>query len=256
MLIGSLVPLEPLWLLSTLILLLGALGLALWTEHRRLATILILFGFLIFGSFRFLQSVHPSGHFHLAKVDSTVLGQKVELEGVIVSPPEGFPPRGGWRKEERVRFLMQVDRMTLEGFRYATTGIARLSIIAPLEEYQYGHRIRGHFRIRRPRGYWNPGAFNYRRYALTKGFYLEGWGRDRGKIQILDRTGGFWILRGVFDLRETMISRMHAALPHEEGGMLRSIVLGDRSGLSPKTRDVFLNSGTYHILVISGLHLG
>lgn len=91
---------------------------------------------------------------------------------------------------------------------------------------------------------------------MTRGFYLEGWGRDRGDIQILDREGGSPILRSISDLRKTMLKRMGAAFPGVEGGMLRAIVLGDRSGLSPQVREAFLGSGTYHILVISGLHVG
>ncbi len=254
--VGPFLPFGPLLLLCVLFLFLGTAGLALWTNRRILATILVLLGFLFFGSLRLLQSVHPQGRFHLSKVSDASLTEKVELEGIIVSPPEIFPPGGGWRREGRVRFLLQVQEINLEGVRYPATGGARLSIIAPVQEYEYGHRIRGYFRLRRPRGYWNPGAFNYPRYALTRGFYLEGWGWDRGEVQILDRAGGFWILRRVFDLRKTMLKQIRAGFRGEEGGMLRAIVLGDRSGLSLETRNVFLNSGTYHILVISGLHLG
>jgi len=157
--VGPLLPFGPLLLLCVLFLLLGTAGLALWTNRRILATILVLLGFLFFGSLRWLQSVHPQERFHLSKVSDASLTEKVEIEGIIVSPPEIFPPGGGWRREGRVRFLLQVEEINLEGVRYPATGGARLSIIAPVQEYQYGHRIRGNFRLRRPRGYWNPGAF-------------------------------------------------------------------------------------------------
>jgi competence protein ComEC len=253
---GPMLPFKSLLLLFALLLLLGTTGMALWTKRQTFATILILVGFLLFGGLRYFQAVHPQGRFHLSKVSGAQLKEAVELEGIIVSSPETVSPGGGWRRESRIRFLTQVQALTVGGVRYRTTGGARLSIIAPGQEYRYGHRIRGHFRLRRPRGYWNPGAFDYGVYALTRGFYLEGWGRDRGKIQILDREGGSPILRSISDLRERMLAKMGAAFPGEEGGMLRAIVLGDRSGLSPEVREAFLGSGTYHILVISGLHVG
>ncbi|MCZ6551932.1 MAG: DNA internalization-related competence protein ComEC/Rec2 [candidate division NC10 bacterium] len=253
---GSLVQGNPLFLLAVLFPLLGMVVLAIWTKRQALATALLLVGFLLLGCLRYVQVVRPQGRFHLSTVSDTLLKEKVELEGIIVSPPETYPPGGGWRREGRVRFLMEAEAITLEGVRYPATGGARLSIIAPIQAYRYGHRIRGHFRLRRPRGYWNPGAFNYRRYAMTRGFYLEGWGRDGGGIEILDREGGGRIFRGISDLRETMLNRMGVAFSGEEGGMLRAIVLGDRSGLSPEVREAFLGSGTYHILVISGLHVG
>ncbi|MFQ5881326.1 MAG: DNA internalization-related competence protein ComEC/Rec2 [Candidatus Methylomirabilales bacterium] len=249
-------PFEPLFLLLALFLVLGATVLALWISRPALTTAFLLFGFLILGCLRYLQAVHPPGGFHLAKVPDTLLAGKVKLQGVIVSPPETFPPGGGWRRQERVRFLVRAEEITLEGVRYPATGGVRLSIIDPVQEYRYGHRVRGSFRLRRPRGYWNPGAFNYRRYALTRGFHLEGWGRDGGEVRILDREGGGRILQRVSDLRETMLKRIRFGFPEEEGGMLRAIILGDRSGLSKEVREVFLTSGTYHILVISGLHVG
>lgn len=248
-------PFDPRFLLPALFLFLGATGLSLWARREALASTLLLLGFLLFGSLRYLHVMHPHGALHLSKVPETLLTEKVDLEGTIVSPPERFPPAGGWRREGRVRFLMEARAMRVGGVHYPATGQARLSIIGPVQAYRYGHRIRGEFRLRRPRGYWNPGAFNYRRYALTRGFYLEGWGRDRGRVRILDRGGGIRMLRGISDLRETMLTRMRNAFPGEEGGILRAIVLGDRSGLSPKVREAFLGSGTYHILVISGLHV-
>lgn len=155
---GPFLPLQPLLFLSALLLLLVTTGLALWSKRQAVATTLLLFGFLLFGSLRYLQVVHPQGRFHLSKVSDALLAEKVEIEGIIVSPPESYPPGGGWRREGRVRFLVQVQAITSEGVRYAATGGARLSIIGPVQEYRYGHRIRGDFRLRRPRGYWNPGA--------------------------------------------------------------------------------------------------
>lgn len=253
---GPLFPFKPLLFACVLLLLLVSVGMTLWTGRHALTTTLLLFGFLLFGALRYLQVLHPHGAFHLSKISDALLAQTVEVEGVIVSPPERYPPGEGWRRDERIRFLAELQAVTLAGVRYPATGMARLSIVGPVQEYRYGHQIRGRFRLRRPRGYWNPGAFNYRRYAMTRGFYLEGWGRDRGGIQILDRKGGSQILQGLSDLRQTMLERMDLAFHGEEKGVLQAMVLGDRSGLSPAVQEAFLGSGTYHILVISGLHVG
>ncbi|MFQ5656160.1 MAG: DNA internalization-related competence protein ComEC/Rec2 [Candidatus Methylomirabilales bacterium] len=255
-LVGPHLSFEPYYLLPLLLLLLGLTGLTLWTGRRMLATTLLLFGFLLAGSLRCLQAVNPQGNFHVSRMPDAFLGEMVEVEGTIISFPESFAPGSGWRHEGRVRVLTEVDTITADGGRYPATGGVRLSIIGPLQEYRYGHRIKGEFRLRRPRGYWNPGGFNYRRYATTRGFYLEGWGRDGGQIQIVDRKGGSQILRGISDIRETVLKRINVAFPEKEGGMLQAIVLGDRSGISPELREIFVNSGTYHILVISGLHVG
>ncbi|MCI0484376.1 MAG: DNA internalization-related competence protein ComEC/Rec2, partial [candidate division NC10 bacterium] len=198
----------------------------------------------------------PQERFHLSKVPNAMLTGRVGLEGVIISPPEVIPPGGGWRRERRIRFLVRVEEMTVGEHPYQVSGGARMSILDPVQEYRYGDRIRGNFRLRRPRGYWNPGAFNYRRHAQARGFQLEGWGREGAEIRLLGRDGGNTLLRAVADLRETMLTKIGADLPPEEGGVVKAMVLGDQSGLSEKIRKVFLLSGTYHILVISGFQVG
>lgn len=253
---GPSLPLPPLLLLVIILLLAGAAALALWATRGALATLSILLAFLALGALRYLQAIHPPGRFHLFQIPEPFLAGRVAFEGVIVSPPETFPPGEGWRRQRRTRFLVGVEEMILGGNRYPATGGVRVSILDPTQEYRYGHRIRGEFRLHRPRGYWNPGGFHYPRYALTRGFHLEGWGREGEGIHLLGRDGGVRPLQVVSDLRETMLKRLEASFPPEEGGVLRAMVLGDQAGLSERVREAFLLSGTYHILVISGFQVG
>jgi len=39
-------------------------------------------------------------------------------------------------------------------------------------------------------------------------------------------------------------------MPAGQAGLLKATVLGDRSGLTPEMNQVFLDSGTYHILAV------
>ena len=42
----------------------------------------------------------------------------------------------------------------------------------------------------------------------------------------------------------------------EEGAVLRALVVGDRSGITPDLRKAFNRSGVGHLLAISGLRVG
>jgi ComEC/Rec2-related protein len=44
-------------------------------------------------------------------------------------------------------------------------------------------------------------------------------------------------------------------LPREERGLLAALLLGDKQGLAPPTRQAFLVTGLLHLLVVSGLHV-
>ena len=45
-------------------------------------------------------------------------------------------------------------------------------------------------------------------------------------------------------------------LPAEESAILKAMILGDKTDLSSDTKDLYRNAGIYHILAISGLHIG
>jgi len=156
---GPSLPFPPVHLLLATVVVLGAGALALWASRPVAATISILVAFLLFGCLRYLHAIHPQERFHLSKVPNAMLTGRVGLEGVIISPPEVIPPGGGWRRESRIRFLVRVEELTVGEHPFQVSGGARVSILDPVQDYRYGDRIRGNFRLRRPRGYWNPGAF-------------------------------------------------------------------------------------------------
>ena len=63
------------------------------------------------------------------------------------------------------------------------------------------------------------------------------------------------MLAAVFRLRAGLLARLDASLPPAQAALLKAAVLGDRSGLTPAVTQAFLDSGTYHILAISGLNV-
>ena len=44
-------------------------------------------------------------------------------------------------------------------------------------------------------------------------------------------------------------------LPKEEAGIMRAVLLGDKTGLTDEIKSDFNAAGTYHLLVVSGLHM-
>lgn len=56
-------------------------------------------------------------------------------------------------------------------------------------------------------------------------------------------------------LRQSIGSRIAAALPGETGAIATALITGERGGISEATNDAFRDSGLLHILSISGLHM-
>ncbi|HTU02963.1 MAG TPA: ComEC/Rec2 family competence protein, partial [Candidatus Sulfotelmatobacter sp.] len=193
---------------------------------------------------------YPPDHLH--RLSEDWLDMPVALEGWVAQPPDPRPPETRDIPDPgRLRFVAEVTRLRLGGNWVPTTGRARLTLWEPAPSLAYGDEVRGVFRLRHPRRFDNPGSFDYPAYLATQSVFLEGWTRE--PVEIVAAARGSRLLAGVFALRERILRRLDATLPVAQAALLKAAVLGDRSGLSPEMNQAFLDSGTYHILAISGL---
>ncbi len=251
----ALTPLLPgsarLWAASGLAFLLA--GGLLWPAFDRIGPALLAAGFVCAGVQSTLLADAELPANHLKRVAEEALARPIRLEGWVTVPPDPAPAEIRDADEARTRFVMEVTALTLAGQRVATTGQARLTVLGPMPEVGYGDEVRGTFRLRHPRLFDNPGAFQYPAYLASQGVFLEGWTREPIEVTAAGRGSG--LLARVFRLRAIMLARIDAAMPPAQASLLKATVLGDRSGLTPEMNQAFLDSGTYHILAISGLNV-
>lgn len=110
---------------------------------------------------------------------------------------------------------------------------------------QSGERWRLAVKLKRPGGLANPGAFDYQAWLLSQGIGATGSVVDG---QLLKPAKRSW--------RDGVRQRLLAVDAHGREGGLTALVLGDASGLSPGDWKVLQDTGTVHLLVISGTHIG
>ncbi|MEA2063963.1 MAG: ComEC/Rec2 family competence protein [Gemmatimonadota bacterium] len=116
--------------------------------------------------------------------------------------------------------------------------------------------------MKRPSGVANPGGFDYRKYLLERSIIAESIVHDPGDVVLLGpgktnvvdclnpvRWAG-WLRAAVYRNHEVLYgdNRVRA--------MASALLLGVREQLPPVVRDDFIMSGTMHLLVVSGLHVG
>ncbi len=97
----------------------------------------------------------------------------------------------------------------------------------------------------------NPGEFDEETYRLTEDldFSLE-------EGEILKQTAPRFLLReSMYRWRLAFGVILERAFPKEEAGVLKAMLLGDKSDLSEDTKKLYQASGILHILAISGLHI-
>ena len=111
-------------------------------------------------------------------------------------------------------------------------------------------------------GYANPGGFDWREYRGRRMVAGQLEVEDGGHVRILEETVNQFSqlpeFRRLAALLHARLHRLHDQLyPDPEiREMAGAILLGERAGLDDTLEGWFVESGTVHVLVVSGLHLG
>ncbi|MCX7512387.1 DNA internalization-related competence protein ComEC/Rec2 [Frateuria sp. STR12] len=154
-------------------------------------------------------------------------------------------------REDATRFMLHVDRATLDGKPVALHGRVRLSWYDDAPALPACSRWQLHVRLRRPRGLLNPGGYDSERSALEKRIAATGYVRAKGINRWLGTA------RCVDGVRERIARGIAARVadPHD-AALLQSFSIGDTRGLSQDDWEVARGNGVSHLIAISGFHVG
>ncbi len=184
------------------------------------------------------------------------LNEATFIEGCLVEEPRMSASaimttvelQGYRRKEEWVRC-----RGTIQ------VRIAGSADAAPadLQGLRTGDRILAWATMRVPTGYSNPGSQDLPEFLRRKGILLFGQVKSPRLLEVLPDSSGSALGRAASCLRARLRRSLEPLRSNSarEAAVLSSILLGDSAWLDPATRETFQNAGTYHVLVVSGLHV-
>ncbi|MGQ9799163.1 MAG: DNA internalization-related competence protein ComEC/Rec2, partial [Ignavibacterium sp.] len=101
----------------------------------------------------------------------------------------------------------------------------------------------------------NPGEFDYRKFLFSKGIGGIINSYDSASIVILNKDFDF-VKDLIFQSRKSIDKLIHKLHNNQTAGLLRGLLLADRTEIDYETKQNFVNSGVIHILAVSGLHVG
>ncbi len=119
----------------------------------------------------------------------------------------------------------------------------------------YGDRVHLAAKLREPRNFGNPGAWDYAGYLHQQGIFALGSARSDHVEHLPGRRGtryGFWRDRA----RRSVMAMMHRLWPEQQAGLMDAMLIGERAFVERPMSVDFQRSGTYHILVVSGMNVG
>jgi competence protein ComEC len=142
----------------------------------------------------------------------------------------------------------------------------RVSLLAPIrsgasaEQYnslrlRYGARIQVTTTLDRTGNYRNPGVSTLSEYLERRDFDATGIVNGTASIVRLDDAWVFPPLALLYEWRERLQREIDSRFGAETAGVLDAALLGNRYNLSSDASERFREGGTFHVLVISGLHI-
>jgi competence protein ComEC len=217
-------------------LLLGVL--AIWRKSGFLAGVCCWLGLFFAGALLWVANLPaPPPELNVEGREVAILG------GCVIEPPAV--------SGERERFLLELEpHARVEVTLYTKT---EGEALPPL---RYGQIVEMDARIRKPRNYGNPGAFDYAHYLARQDIFWTASGAA-DTVRVLPGRCGSRFGKFVMDLRAGSlgrISRLYRGNAYRTG-MMQAILLGQNYQLQRVWTEEYRNTGTFHVLVISGTHV-
>lgn len=168
-------------------------------------------------------------------------GIELPIQGIVAGLPEP--------DERRVRFDFIVT-----GSSQRLPAKLRLSWYNPDQPVKAGQHWSLTVKLKRPHGSFNPGGFDYERWLFIEGIGATGYVRPYPKPVLLSREP---IWRSVSVRRQNISDRLSLELRNSKNSaLIKALTIGDGNSITRNQWEVFRKTGTTHLVVISGSHIG
>jgi competence protein ComEC len=218
--------------------------------------IVLLLGFVALQANGFSQSAAAAS----ASLGHFTTGEEIAITAHVIKSPPSFGTAA-----ERTVVDLETETLDDGAGPVALESGVRLSIYrhagSPEDEEPaampllYGDRVRFVAKLRAPRNFGNPGAWDYAGYLRQQSIFALGSTRS-DRVERLAGSSGtryeFWRDRA----RRSVMEMMHRIWPEQQAGLMDAMLIGERAFVERPMSVDFQRSGTYHILVVSGMNVG
>jgi len=220
-------------------------------SHRRVSLIALLVLWVCIGMLRTTSwlSVPPSHVRFLVRPEP----EPVLVHGVVVDDPvELFSPN---EPERHVCVVRTIHVRTQDGWRVAT-GLLRARLQRPRLTLAYGDEVLLEGAWSSVRGPGNPGQFDWRAALARQRIHVLLSVEPHHGVVRLHTGHGRWWFRALYTLRHRLEALITEHFSAYHAGLLRSFLLGQRVALDEDLKQAFIETGTMHLVVISGFNVG
>ena len=206
-------------------------------------TFLLLFG-LLFGAARFQYSVPKFDAFHISFYNDR--DYELLITGYLAEPPD--------YRDTYTNLRIRVTAVdTGDGDLPITNTLLQKSLllarVSPNQKYEYGEVVRLRGKLKTPP---ENEEFSYRDYLAAQ--HIHSY-MTSAEVTILPDNKGNPIFRTLYGFKQKSYDNIYRLFPDPESSLLAGILLGVDTGLTQELQQAFKNTGTAHIIAISGFNI-
>ncbi|MBI2429655.1 MAG: DNA internalization-related competence protein ComEC/Rec2 [Ignavibacteriales bacterium] len=165
-------------------------------------------------------------------------------------------------KEGRTTLLISILSLENEFDSIATEGRVYLTIFADkrskeqVKEIPYGSILTFNGILQEPAAERNPGEFSYKEYLSLNNVHALTTVFGYSRVTISEFREPNWFFEQIiFPSKEFIVRTITTVMKGDEANFLIGLLLGDRTDISEEIKKAFTNTGTIHVLAVSGSHV-
>ncbi|MCJ7763995.1 MAG: DNA internalization-related competence protein ComEC/Rec2 [Dehalococcoidales bacterium] len=214
------------------------LPMLLFRRHWKRVLLASLCLFIFFGGAFYFQSSLPADNESSLKFYNDT--ETVTIKGTVSQDPDV--------RDKTTRLRLSASEIGLDEGWHEVQGDVLL-FVPRYPSYSYGNVLLVTGELETPPAFE---GFDYADYLAHEGIYSTMLDPEAGA---LPGSQGFPPLEWLYSLRNEMSKTLAEVLPEPQASLAQGIVLGIRGNIPPALQDDFSQTGTAHLLAISGLHL-
>ncbi len=212
-------------------------------------TILVILLFLFGITYSYYYAVQQLS----SRFSEDLVGQNIVINGLVSS----IPVVNG--KVQRFEFKVESHRILSHNRQQILAAFPKKIRLS----WYYGRAVNAgekwqlEVRLKPPHGFMNPGGFDYEAWLYQHGIHATGYVRKSSLNKREQAQSG-----SINFLRQLLGKQIDAATGSSDAdeinsfSLVKALAIGDKSSISNQQWRILTNTGTSHLMAISGLHIG
>jgi competence protein ComEC len=216
------------------------LGLSLSARRLQLSPFLLFLGMvLVLGAMRYQVTIPRFDAFHIAFYNDR--DYDLLVTGTLSEPPD--------YRDEYTNLRLKVTAVDTGDSELPIANSLLLARVPKNQTYAYGDVVRLRGKLKTPP---ENEDFSYRDYLAAKNIHAY---MTNAEVTILPGQDGNPIFATLYAFKQRSLEHVYRMFPDPESSLMAGILLGVDTGLTRELQQAFKNTGTAHIIAISGFNI-